>query len=91
MRKIDTRADKVLAFLLGIIYGYRGVLVEVKRKDIFQYNEEEHLEDRVYFLNRKTGYVGKLKPSEFTHICAIRECKEENKVIIFLYRFAKDI
>ncbi|WP_448584585.1 hypothetical protein [Thermocrinis sp.] len=86
MRKIDTRNDKVLAFLLGITYGYRGALVEVKRRDISQYDEEEHSKDRVYFLNRKTGYVGNIKPSEFTHICAIRECKEEQKVIIFLYK-----
>ena len=86
MTKIDTKTDKVLAFLLGIIYGYRGALVEVKRKDICQYNEEKHSKDRVYFINRKAGYVGNVKSSEVTHICAIRENKEEKKVVIFLYK-----
>ncbi|WP_448588174.1 hypothetical protein [Thermocrinis sp.] len=86
MRKIDTKSDKVLAFLLGLAYGYRGASLELKRRDISLYKEEEHAEDDIYFLNKETGYAGKVKPSKFTHICVVRECKEEQKVVLFLYR-----
>ncbi|ADC89018.1 hypothetical protein Thal_0383 [Thermocrinis albus DSM 14484] len=86
MRKLEVNKDKSLAFLLGIIYGYRTAHIGLEIKDLTEFDKKNHINDRVYYLNRKSNTVSSEELEEPTHICAIREEKQSGKVLIFIYK-----
>ncbi len=86
MQRIDTRGDKSLAFLLGLVYGYRNAEFELKIFDLEHFCIENHLKDKVYYINRKSGELYEHYTEETTHICAIREDKINGKVVLFVYK-----
>ncbi len=86
MHRIDTRGDKSIAFILGLVYGYRNTQFELKICSLEEFSEEKHNEDKVYYINRKKGEVYECYREETTHICAIREDKINAKVVLFVYK-----
>ena len=87
MIRTETRGDKGLAFVMGLVYGYRNALLNLKVLPLSQFSREEHSEDRTYFINRKINAVF-TDPLEgdYTHVCVIREDKENKEVVLFIYK-----
>lgn len=86
MNKIDTKGDKSIAFILGLVYGYRNVQFELKVFSLEDFREQNHLEDRVYYINRQKGEVYECYTEGITHICVLREDKINGKVQLFVYK-----
>ncbi len=87
MIKIDTKGNKVLSFILGLVYGYRNADIELKILPIAEFSQERHLQDRCYFINKKTAQVYENPQEyEYTHVCVIREHKNSGKVMFFIYK-----
>ncbi len=85
MRKIGTE-NKALAFILGLVYGYRGADLELVLKDIREFSEEEHNGCRIYYINRTLGEVYHSMREEVTHVCVLREDKINKKTTLFVYK-----
>ncbi|MEJ5338466.1 MAG: hypothetical protein ACK42C_02390 [Aquificaceae bacterium] len=86
MQRIETRSDKSIAFILGLVYGYRNAQFELKVLSLEEFREENHLEDRVYYINRQKGEVYECYREGTSHICVIREDKINGKVWLFVYK-----
>ncbi|RMH00447.1 MAG: hypothetical protein D6699_07680 [Aquificota bacterium] len=84
MRTIKTKGDKALAFILGLAYGYRKAHIEFVVKDIEEFSQEEHIEDRCYFINRDKGELLETFDERVTHVCVVREM--DKKVCVFIYK-----
>lgn len=89
MRVIKTKGDKALSFILGIAYGYRNANVELVVKDIEEFSQDKHIEDKCYFINRESGEVLEVFDDRATHVCVVREA--DKKVCIFIYRRKKRV
>ncbi|MFN3813591.1 MAG: hypothetical protein ACK4SM_03095 [Aquificaceae bacterium] len=85
MRKIGTK-NKALAFLLGLVYGYRGAHLELVLKDMEEFSEEEYKDCKVYYINRALGEVYSSMREEVTHVCVLREDKVNRKIILLIYK-----
>lgn len=85
MRKIDTK-HKALAFILGLVYGYRQANMELVVRDVKSFSEEIHRGDKVYYISKEKGEVYDEFCDAVSHICAIREDMESKKVILFVYK-----
>ncbi len=87
MMRVDTKGNKALAFIMGLVYGYRSADFDIKVMPLVEFSPLEHAQDRCYFVNKKTGGVF-LSPSEgeYTHVCAVREDRQRDKVVLFIYR-----
>ncbi|ADO46167.1 MAG: hypothetical protein NZ527_00165 [Hydrogenobacter thermophilus] len=88
MRRIDTKGNKALSFVLGLVYGYRNASMELVVKDIKEFSQEEHTQDTVYYINRQTGEAYSSFCDEVSHVCVIREDKINKKVVLFIYKSA---
>ncbi len=87
MIKIDTKGNKALSFILGLVYGYRNADIELKILPISSFSQENHVKDKCYFVNRETAQVyEKSEGCQYTHVCAIREDTKNKKVYLFIYR-----
>ncbi len=86
MHRVDVKKDKALAIIMGLAYGYRGVPLEFQVLSLEEFSEEKHEEDRVYYINRKSGEVYECLKEGITHICALREDKINGKVMLFIYK-----
>lgn len=86
MQRIDLRKDRALAFLVGLLYGYRNVQMELKIHPFEDFSEDKHAEDRVYYLNRRDGKIYQSFQESTTHICVLREDKINHKVYVFVYK-----
>ncbi|WP_340695668.1 hypothetical protein [Hydrogenobacter thermophilus] len=86
MIKIETKGNRALSFVLGLIYGYRGANFELSIKDIGSFSEEAHREDKVYYINRLSGEVNDKPCDEVTHICVIKEDNVNKKVLLYIYK-----
>lgn len=86
MQIVNTGKNRALAFILGLVYGYRKAHFELKVLNIEDFAEKNHLEDRVYYINRQKGEVYDCYGEGTTHICEIREDKTGGKVVLFVYR-----
>ncbi|GAB6065428.1 hypothetical protein JCM9492_05200 [Aquifex pyrophilus] len=81
------KGDKVFNFLLGLIYGYRTVNMDMKIRPLSEFREEEYRDFTLYYLNKERGEVSKEKPLEdCSHIVAIKEDHEEKKVKIVIFK-----
>jgi len=87
MRRIETKGNKALSFVLGLVYGYRNApVVELSVKDLKSFSEDQHKEDRIYYINRQTGELLPHFCESITHVCVIREDKINKKVVLFVYK-----
>ncbi|MCS6998774.1 MAG: hypothetical protein N2648_01700 [Aquificaceae bacterium] len=86
MRRLNIKEDKALAFIAGLVYGYRNTPMELKVLSLEDFSEEKHREDRVYYLNRKEGKLYECFDREVSHVCVLREDKVKGKVSIFIYK-----
>ncbi len=86
MQRIDTKGDKSIAFLLGLVYGYKNAQIELKVFDIKEFCKENHVDDKVYYINRKKGEVYECYTEDTTHICVLREDRVKGKVVLFVYK-----
>jgi len=86
MQRVDTKGDKSIAFILGLVYGYRNAQFELKVFDIKEFCKENHVEDKVYYINRKKGEVYECYTEDTTHICVLREDRVKGKVVLFVYK-----
>ncbi len=86
MQRVETKGDKAIAFVLGLVYGYRNANFELKVFDIKEFCEENHIGDRVYYINRKKGEVYKCYTKNTTHICVLKEDNINSKVVLFVYK-----
>lgn len=86
MRMVNVGKDKALAFILGLVYGYRKADFELKILKLEDFREENHLKDRVYYINRHRGEVYDCFTEGTTHVCVIREDEVNRKVWLFVYK-----
>lgn len=87
MRRLETKGDKALSFVLGLVYGYRNAsAIELFVKDLSSFSQDLHKEDRVYYLNRQTGKLFSHFCESTTHVCVIREDKINKKMVLFVYK-----
>lgn len=86
MQKLRLDKDKALAFIVGLVYGYRNTPMELRILSMEEFSEENHRGDRIYYINRKEGKVYDCLVEGATHICALREDRINKKVIIFIYK-----
>ncbi|MCS7171367.1 MAG: hypothetical protein NZ851_03525 [Aquificaceae bacterium] len=84
--RIETKGNKAIAFLLGLVYGYRGADLQLSVKPIEDFCAEMHKDDIVYYLNRRSGETYQELREEVTHVCVLREDKINGKVCIFIYK-----
>jgi len=85
LRKIETK-NKALAFILGLVYGYRQANMELVVRDIKSFSKDLHGGDKIYYISREKGEVYDEFCEDVSHIYAIREDKESKKVILFVYK-----
>lgn len=87
MTKLYTKGNKALSFILGLVYGYRGADMELKILPMSAFSQEIHAKDKCYFVNRKTSDVyEKPQDGQYTHICVLREDKQNKKLYLFIYK-----
>lgn len=86
MQKLNIKEDRALAFIAGLLYGYRNTPMELKVFSLEDFSEEKHREDRVYYLNRKEGRLHECFEKGVSHVCVLREDKVRGKVSVFIYK-----
>ncbi len=87
MMMVNTRGNKALAFIMGLVYGYRNANFDLKVLPMAEFSQEKHSQDRCYFINKKDGDVfNSPSEGEYTCVCVIREDREMGKVVLFIYR-----
>lgn len=86
MRRLSLKGDKALAFIAGLLYGYRNAPMELRVLAIEEFSEDRHAKDRVYYLDRREGKLHASFNDKVTHICVVREDSEERKVHLFIYK-----
>ena len=91
MQKLKLDKDKALAFVVGLVYGYKNTYMELKVLPIEYFTQENHREDKVYYINREEGRLYNNFTENITHICVLREDRNEKKVVIFIYKRKKAI
>ncbi|SHK14806.1 hypothetical protein [Thermocrinis minervae] len=85
MKNLNLKGDKALALIVGLLYGYRGMPFEVKVFKREEFSKDKHADDKVYFINRKSGQLTD-RLEESTHICVIKEDKDLKKIVLFIYK-----
>ncbi|MCS7170700.1 MAG: hypothetical protein N3D14_00015 [Aquificaceae bacterium] len=86
MQKLNLKNNKVLAFIAGLVYGYKNARIELKTLSMEDFTEAKHINDKVYYLNRIEGKVYEYLNESVTHVCALKEDKVNGKVSIFIYK-----
>lgn len=89
MQKLRLDKDKALAFVVGLVYGYRNIPMELKTFSIEDFSEENHRGDKIYYINRKEGKLYDTLMEDVSHICVLREDINNKKVIMFIYKKVK--
>ncbi|MFN3947780.1 MAG: hypothetical protein ACK4LA_06815 [Aquificaceae bacterium] len=83
MQRLKLEKDKALAFIVGLVYGYRNAPMELKILSLEEFSEDLHKEDKIYYLSRKEGRLCEGMEEGVSHVCVIREEKEKVKVFIY--------
>lgn len=86
MQRIDLRRDRALAFIAGLLYGYRNVQMELKVLSLKEFSEEKHKGDKVYYLDREEGRLYECIEDRVTHVCVLKENKAKGKISVFIYK-----
>ncbi len=84
--RINLGKNKALAFIVGLAYGYRNAHIEFKTLSLEEFVEENHKDDKVYYISRLEGEVYESFNDKVSHICVVREDKINGKVCIFIYK-----
>lgn len=86
MGKIELGNNKALAFIVGLVYGYKNAEIELKIFSMEKFSEDKHKGDKIYYISRNEGKVYDSLRENVSHICVLREDKINGKVRIFIYR-----
>ncbi|MFN3599450.1 MAG: hypothetical protein ACK4VK_06925 [Aquificaceae bacterium] len=83
MQRLKLEKDKALAFIVGLVYGYRNSHMELKVLSFDEFSEDLHREDKIYYINKEEGKLCNSMEEGVSHVCVIREEKEKVKVFIY--------